>query len=94
MSEIKEIENALDLINTGDFNEAKNILTGIIENDPENIEALKSLGLCNINLNNYDEAYDSFKKVLNTNPDDAVSWFYIGSIYEKRNDLEHAKNAF
>lgn len=90
----KTLETAINLIKESNFNEAKELLNQVIEIEPDNIEAIKSLGLCNVNLNLFDEALINFQKSLNGNPEDALSWYYLGTILESKNDLNAAKNAF
>lgn len=90
----KTLEDALNLIKECNFTKAKELLNQILLNEPENIEANKSLGLCNVNLNLFDEALFNFKKALDNDPEDALSWYYFGTIMEAKNDLPIAKNAF
>lgn len=90
----KTLEDALNLIKELNFSEAKELLNQILLNEPDNVEANKSLGLCNVNLNLYNEALFNFKKALDNDPEDALSWYYFGTIMEAKNDLPSAKNAF
>lgn len=77
------------------FGEAKQLLEDYIKeiNDTD-IEVEKTLGLCNVNLDNYAEAKENFEKVVEVNDDDATSWFYLGMIYEGLNDIEKAQKAY
>ncbi len=88
------LEKALELIKDNNFQEAKEILTEIISQEPDNFEAIRSLGLCNVNLNILDEALVNFQKCIDNNPEDALSWYYKGTILELKNDLINAKQCF
>lgn len=74
------------------FGEAKQLLEDYIkETNDTDIEVQKTLGLCNVNLDQYPEAKENFEKVVEVNDDDATSWFYLGMIYEGLNDIEKRK---
>ena len=94
MDNTNKLETALDLIKDNNFQQAKETLTEILASDPNNIEAVRSLGLCNVNLNLLDEAKTNFEKCIATNPEDALAWYYYGTILEIKNDLIGAKNSF
>ena len=52
----KFLDNVTDLINEHKFEDAKKELLSVGLNEEKDLEALKLLGLCNINLDLYDEA--------------------------------------
>ena len=89
-----KLENALELIKDAKYDEAKILLTEITEAEPENTEAIRSMGLCNVNLNVLDEALSNFKHCIEKNPEDALALYYYGTILEMRNDLVGAKESF
>lgn len=89
-----DLNQVNDLIALKEFEEAKNMLEKILEADVQNTEALKSLGLCNINLGNYSEAKKIFETVVKYKNDDATSWFYLANCYDNLNDFLHAKTAY
>ena len=61
--EIK-IDKALDLINEENFIEAQIVLKEVLSQEPNNLEAIKSLGLCEVNLDNPPEAINLFQKAI------------------------------
>lgn len=83
-----------ELIAARDFEQAKKDLKQLLETDADNIEALKLLGLCNVNLGLYSEGKVNFETVVKYKSDDASSWFYLASCYDNLNDLIHAKSAY
>ena len=89
------LNKANELIAEKDFEQAKTVIESYInESQDTSIEAQKTLGLCNINLGNNNEAKANFEKVVEQNNDDATSWFYLGMIYEDLDDLEKSQNAY
>ena len=87
---MKNINLACDLISENKFEEAKSILEEIIKEEPQNKEAIKNLGLCQINLGEWDGAKITFEKATIIDPDDATSWFYLASSAEKISEISIA----
>ncbi len=90
----KELNTALDLINAERFTEAKAKLEQIIDKDENNTEALKNLGLCEVNLDNPIEAIKVFSKVVKLDENDAVSFFYLANSYNRTGQKEFAIDNF
>ena len=88
------LNEALGYINKEEFEQAKSLLQKYLVSDPKNIEALKNLGLCEINLDNPLAAIDAFKQVVENNKDDATSLFYIASCKVRTGEKEEAINYF
>ena len=75
----EKMDKALDLINAENFVAAQAVLNQILEIEPENIEAIKNLGLCEVNLENPPEAIKYFQRATEIEPNDATSLFYLAS---------------
>ncbi len=88
------LNTALDLISKEQFVEAKEILKNIIEKDNTNTEALKNLGLCEVNLDNPTEAIKAFEEVYKLNKDDTTSTFYLANCYSSTGQKEKAIEKF
>ena len=89
MTDIEHIEN---LISEKDFNGAKQELLKLEEKD-RSIDTFKLLGLCYVNLGEYEEGKKIFETVVKYN-DDATSWFYLANCYDNLNELIHAISAY
>ena len=87
------LEKINELINNKEFVQAKEDLQKILAEDEKNIEALKLLGLCYINLEEYKEGQAVFETVVKYK-DDASSWFYLANCYDNRDDYLHAIAAY
>lgn len=87
------LEKINELINNKEFAQAKEDLQKILAEDEKNIEALKLLGLCYINLEEYKEGQAVFETVVKYK-DDASSWFYLANCYDNRDDYLHAIAAY
>ena len=88
------VEDALALIQEKKFTEAKVILTEMLKTDDENPDLWKNIGLCNVNLDLKEKAFLDFKRVVDLAPDDATSWFYLGSMADKLGNVEVAESAY
>ena len=90
-----EILNEInELIGEKDFAQAKIRLEEFLKDDEFNVEALKLLGLCNLNLELFEQGRINFETVVKYAPDDATSWFYLANCYDDLEDYLHAKSAY
>ena len=94
MESDKQLNNALELINSQDYTGAKALLENIVKNNPDNLEAIKNLGLCEVNLDSPTDAIRCFEKAVELKNDDAVSIFYLASCKAKIGEKEEAINYF
>ena len=90
----KILDNATNLINEKRFQEAKDLIINENPNDEKDIEAIKLLGLCNVNLDCFEDAKNNFETVVKYNPEDATSWMYLGMSYDSLDDTLHAISAY
>ena len=88
------INKANSLIGEKKFEEAKTLLQANLLPDSDNVEALKLLGLCNVNLNCTNQAIESFESVIKKDETDATSWFYLATMYDEINNIEMAEKAY
>ncbi len=83
MSENYTIDDAIFLIEQKDFLKAKNILTDLLKDDELNPDLWRHIGLCDINLELYNNATIAFKRATELNDLDATAWYYLGLMAEK-----------
>ena len=88
------MEEINQLIADNKFDEAKEKLKSLLADDEKNIEAQKLLGLCCLNLEEYEEGRKIFETVVKYMGDDATSWFYLANCYDNLGDFLHAKAAY
>lgn len=88
------IDRITELVGTKQFEEAKPLIEDALEEMHENIELLKLAGLTDVNLQLWFTARGYFETVVKFEPEDATSWFYLASCYEKLADFTSAKNAY
>ena len=83
-----------ELVADKKYEEAKEKLSCISNNDENNLEALKLLGLCNVNLEYYKDAQSNYETIVKYFPEDATSWFYLACCYDYQEDYLHAVSAY
>lgn len=88
------LEEINDLIGKKEFDKAKELLEPALKADPENVELLKLSGLIASNDEDWQKARSNFETVVKFKPDDATSWFYLASAYDRLGDFVSAKNAY
>lgn len=90
---MENLDKINELIKDKKFEEAKRELSGLITEDEKDVEALKLLGLCYINLGEYKEGQGVFETVVKYK-DDPTSWFYLANCYDNQDDYLHAIAAY
>lgn len=88
------LDDISELISLKEFEQAKDILEDVVNTEKNNIEAMKLLGLCNVNLGHFIEGKNNFETVVKFKNDDATSWFYLANCYDNLDDFRHAKTAY
>lgn len=61
---VEKIKSADSFILSGDYFEAKDALEDVLNEDPNNYEAYKKLGICNMKLGYYSQALDNFNHLM------------------------------
>ena len=90
---MENLDRINELINNKKYTEAKEELKSLITDEEKDAQALKLLGLCHINLNEYKEGQAVFETVVKY-IDDATSWFYLANCYDNQDDFLHAISAY
>ena len=80
--------------NSEGFEEAIKIYNTILDQVPDDVDALVNVGLAHISIDEYQKAIDYYKKALEYDPDDATIWDNLGIAYENNDDIEEAKKAY
>ncbi len=89
-----DIEKINELIGNKNFDEALSLIKPALEEDSNNTELIKLLGLVYVNKKMWAEAQSQFETVVKYSPDDATSWFYLGICYDNLGNFTPAKAAY
>lgn len=92
---MSELDSIKDLISEKSYNEAKNELESYISNGHENdLEAVKLMGLVNVNLEKFEEAKSYFEKAHKLAPTDATTLFYLANCHDNLENLIDAEKLY
>ena len=92
---MNELDSIKDLISEKSYNEAKNELESYISNGHENdLEAVKLMGLVNVNLEKFEEAKSYFEKAHKLAPTDATTLFYLANCHDNLENLIDAEKLY
>ena len=86
-------EAVTQLISKKEYKQAKAIIAELLKEKNTDIELQKLQGLCNINLGCWDEAFENFIKLVEIDNEDALSLYYLSTIYIEKNNLENAEKS-
>lgn len=88
------LDKSIELISEKKFEEAKEILEKLSLKEQNNLEVFKNLGLCYVNLEEYELALKAFMQAVSIKEDDATSYFYIATIHDKLEDFDSAEKYY
>ena len=89
-----QYEKIYDLIDNGEYEKAKKSITNILKKDEKDIDAQKLFALCEVNLENYDNARIFLENVIKYRQDEAICWYYLGCCYDALEMYTEAKHAY
>jgi tetratricopeptide (TPR) repeat protein len=84
-------DGALKYLEKKQFQEAKDILEELLKNNPEDVNVLYNLGMCNTELNNTQQAIEMLNKCLELAPKHSNAYVALSFAYVKENNLPKAK---
>jgi len=97
-SRVEELfEIAQKSLDSSDYIEAKKALQSLLILEPQNLDALRMLGVAYMNMNDYSNAKESFLEILEKEPNDDVAHNLLANTLHKLSEdkeaIEHHKKA-
>lgn len=89
-----KFNEALELIHSGRFEEAKSVFEEILLEDPKDADVLYNLGMCFTEMGQPDKAIRVLTKSIEYNPEHSNSYVAMGYAYSKTGDIENAEKYF
>ncbi|KAL0069809.1 Superkiller protein 3 [Marasmius tenuissimus] len=87
MSIVKtKLKSALDSIGKKDYNNAKKAALQVLDYEPDNYNANVFLGLASLELGEYDDSEQAYKKAIDSKPEQLTAWQGLAKFYEKREE--------
>lgn len=84
------LDDALNLLNSGGLREGMEILENLVRNDPENVNVLYNLGMCYSQLGNIDKSIETLEKCVRLAPRHANALTALGFSYSRKGEYEKA----
>lgn len=84
------IARALDKISEGDMMGALDLLNNVLQESPDNIEALFYAGIANSKAGNYETAEKQLIRVIQFDPDELEAYLELGNIYYSTSQCDKA----
>ena len=85
---------AQDLIQQGQFDQAKSLIEDQLKLDPSNVEAFNLLGILETNQKNYSQAGEAFQQALRLDPVSKTTHNNLGNLYVAEQKLDLAEKEF
>lgn len=83
-------EFAYSTMREGDLEQAQSILEDILDDDPENIQALNALGIISYVIDNNQDAIKLFTEVIEYHPNSTSGYLNRSCVYKYQGDFEKA----
>ena len=84
------LNEAIECYKKGEFQQAIDIFSNILEHEDDNAEIYNNMGLCYTKLGNFEQAEKSFTKSIKLNPLIPQSYINLSDLYYKSGDLSGA----
>lgn len=81
------VEKAIQLYNKGEYKEAIDVFSTVLENGQENAELYNNIALCYANLNDYEKAEKYYLKAQELNPKLPQIYINLADIYYRQKDM-------
>jgi tetratricopeptide (TPR) repeat protein len=95
MKEISEnIKIAMQLLNSGQFNQAEDLCHQVLHNIQNHPDALHMMGLIHHHRGNFHEAFNLISNAIENNPDVAVYYYNLGYILALSGEIDRAIEAY
>ncbi|HAK88148.1 MAG TPA: hypothetical protein DCP24_03565 [Nitrospiraceae bacterium] len=90
MNDLKDlIRQGSVLFKEGKLDMAEKVFANVLSREPDEIHALKYMGIINLKLGDKVSARDYFLKIT-TFQDDADAYYFLGEIYNENNEFDNA----
>lgn len=83
-------EYAYSTMQEGQLEQAQAIFEGILDDDPEDIQALNALGIISYVIDNNQDAIKYFTEVIENHPNSSSGYLNRSCVYKYQNDTERA----
>lgn len=87
MEEKEKVDKAIELFNKGNYKEAIDVFSSVLETCQDNAELYNNIALCYANIGEYDKAEKNYLKAQHLNPKLPQVYINLADIYYRRKDM-------
>ena len=87
MNEKEKVDKAIELYQKGNYKEALDVFSSVLETCQDNAELYNNIALCYANLGDYDKAEKNYLKAQSLNPKLVQVYINLADIYCRRKDM-------
>ena len=87
MNEKEKVDKAIELYQKGNYKEALDVFSSVLETCQDNAELYNNIALCYANLGDYDKAEKNYLKAQSLNPKLVQVYINLADIYYRRKDM-------
>jgi protein O-GlcNAc transferase len=90
----KMLQRAVELYQADDLKQAESVCREIVENEPDNADALHFLGVVSYQSGNYDAAMKYLSEALRHIPANAYVHYNLGNVYKDKREFDKAASCY
>ncbi|MEM0954870.1 MAG: sulfotransferase [Pseudomonadota bacterium] len=90
----KLMAEAMELVSQGRHKDAEAIYRDILHKDPNDVDALRLLGVSRVRREQFDEGAACFRRAVELAPDFWKAWINLGAALSEQQKFEEAEDAF
>jgi tetratricopeptide (TPR) repeat protein len=88
------LANAMEHANQGELGKAEEIYRSVLREHPNNVDALRLLGVLNVRREQYHEASALFRRAVEVAPDFWKAWINLGTALSEQQKFDEAEEAY
>ncbi|MFK7731375.1 MAG: sulfotransferase [Pseudomonadales bacterium] len=85
---------AMELTRAGDTTKAEKIYRDLLRANPENVDALRLMGVLSVKKDHYNDAEAYFKRAVELAPDFLIAWINLGTALNEQQKFGAAEDAY
>lgn len=90
----RALADAMDLAQRGELAQAEKIYRGLLKKEPDNVDALRLLGVLCVKRERYDDAAAFFRRAVEIAPDFWKAWINLGTALSEQQRFDEAESAY
>ncbi|MEM9621168.1 MAG: sulfotransferase [Pseudomonadota bacterium] len=90
----RALASAMEHASNGELPQAEKIYRDLLRHNPDDVDALRLLGVLNVKRERYDEATALFRRAVELTPDFWKAWINLGTALSEQQKFDEAEEAY